>query len=54
LVLKSFTTAEAVGMWATRCVAQAGVELVGNPAFGGLSINPRLRHIHSQVSTRSR
>ncbi len=38
-------------MWATRSVVQAGVELVGNPAPGGLSINPRLRHIHGQDST---
>lgn len=34
-------------MWATCSVVQAGVGLVGNPASGGLSINPRLRHIHS-------
>jgi len=35
-------------MWATRSVVQAGVELVGNPAPGGLSINPCPRHIHGR------
>jgi hypothetical protein len=33
--------------WATRSIVQVGAGLVGNPAYGGLSTNPRLRHIHS-------
>ena len=37
-------------MWATRSVVQASVKLVGNPASGGLSINPRPRYIHIPAS----
>lgn len=46
-IKKSFAGAVAVDMWATRSVVQAGVELGGNPAPGGLSINSRPRYIHS-------